>query len=138
VKSGKLYQHNVSGSYNNFYGTQYRSKIALVCNKDNTVKEFQTVAVEGSQPEWSHFRTEEPFEQSSDLIASDFENKEGVYYSPVYRDRLTPNASSFTQAQISGDEMRTKALRCMVQWNSNQLIYFRTISFGYNQSTGHY
>jgi hypothetical protein len=139
LKGGKLYQHNVSGSYNNFYGNQYRSKIALVCNDENTVKEIQTIAVEGTTPEWVHIRIEEPCEQSSDLVASDFDVKEGVNYAAVLRDRLSQNVSGTVEDKLfKGDLIRGKAILLLVQWAKGTNANFRMISIGYNNSTGHY
>jgi hypothetical protein len=139
-KAGRLYKHNISGTYNRFYGTAYRSKVMTVFNKANTVKEAQSLAIEGSLPEWVHFRSEQPDVQSTDLIATDFTPKEGVYYAALYRDRLSPNITGSTdQKQLSGDPMRTKALLTLIQFGSeDQIKYVRLVSLGYNESTGHY
>ncbi len=139
VKSGKLYKHNVSGSYNTFFGTQHRSKLATVCNDANEIKEFQSIAIEATKPEWVHARSEDPYEQSTDLVGGDFENKEGVYYASLFRDRLSPNISgSVEDKQFAGDVMRTKALLMLIQWGVGVNAGFRMISVGYNNSSGHY
>jgi hypothetical protein len=134
-KNGILYRHGASG-FNTFYGQTYKSSIAFVCNKDNTVKEFLSLALEGSTPDWVHLRTEVPYEQSTDLTTQDFTLQEGVCYAPILRDRLTPDATSFVMGQISGDKIRSKAMLIFLQWS--QIDYFRTATIGYNQSSGHY
>lgn len=135
-KNGQLFQHGASG-YNNFYGVQYRSKIMFVCNAGNTVKEFKSIALEcGAAPEWVHIRSEFPYEQSTDLISSDFDQKEGVFYADILRDRLSPIAGTTEQKQISGYLMREKAVRILIQFSGSS--WLRLVTVGYNQSTGHY
>lgn len=140
LKNGKLYLHNAGTTFNNFYGTPYRSKIAISLNKDNVVKEFRAISIESSEaPEWVHFRSEYPYEQSTDLIATDFISREGIFDGGIMRDRLTPNSSGYDMAQVSGDLIRSQAIYSLIQFNNpNTLIWFRQATVGYNQSSGHY
>jgi hypothetical protein len=139
IKNGKLYKHGVSGSYNTFYGVQHRSRIAFVCNDQNVIKEGRVLSLESALPEWVHIRSEEPYEQSTDLVVGDFEAKEGVYYSAILRDRLSPNVSGTAyDKQFAGDLMRGKALLVLVQWGKGVQANFRMASIMYNVSSGQY
>jgi hypothetical protein len=137
-KDGVLYKHNETTSYNNFYDATYRSKLAIVCNQDNVIKEFTNISIEASEaPEWLHIRSEYPFEQSSDLIDTDFADKEGIFYASFLRDRLSPAVTgTASHKQMVGDRVRTQALLVLLQFNNSSQIYFRTATIGYNISTG--
>lgn len=106
-KSGFPYVHN-SSTYNTFYGQGYDSSIAFAHNDaGNVTKVYQAVIVEGDTPDLLHVRTEVPNVQSTDLRSSDFSNAEGVKYSNLYRDRLSPNVTgSYDQKMYKGDNIR--------------------------------
>ena len=113
-KDGKLYVHD--GTNNSFYAQTYDSIIALAhSDAGNQVKEYRAIAVEGDKPDRVHVRTEVPYIQSSDLIAADFTVREGVNYSQLYRDRLSPNASgTYDQKLFTGDVIRGELAKMMV------------------------
>jgi hypothetical protein len=139
-KNGVLYRHNAEGVYNTFFGVPVKSRLMIVSNAEpSKVKIFDTVSVEGSsQPSWTHFRTEHPYEQSSDLVSDDYVSKEGVYYASILRDRLTPGANSAVEGLYTGDEMRGSVLKVLLEWaDTDKLIYVRAINIGFSYSTGH-
>jgi hypothetical protein len=106
-KSGMPYVHN-SATYNTFYGQAYDSAVAFVHNDaGNITKVYHGVSVEGDTPDLLHVRTEVPNVQSSDLRSTDFSNAEGVKYSSLYRDRLSPNVTGSADVKMyKGDNMR--------------------------------
>lgn len=105
-KDGKPYIHD--GTYNTFYGKTFDTILSGVHNTDgNTVKVYNNVAVEGDTPNRMHFRTEVPNVQSSDLVDSEFSVREGVSYSDILMDRLSPNTTgTFEQKLFKGDRVR--------------------------------
>ena len=105
-KSGYPYIHD--GIYNTFYGQAYDSVLAFAhSDAGNVTKVYHGVGIEGDTPDLLHIRTEVPNVQSSDLRAVDFANAEGVKYSSIYRDRLSPNTTGTADEKLyKGDNMR--------------------------------
>jgi hypothetical protein len=131
-RGGKPFIH--TGPYNTFYGQVFDSVVALAHSEaGNTVKTYQSVAIEGDTPDRMHFRTEVPYVQSSDLVASEFTNKEGVKYAGVLRDRLSPNATgTFNDKVMTGDVVRgehVKAMTVMTAANTKKEIKFIDLQF---------
>lgn len=138
-KNGVLYKHNATG-YNAFYGNAVTSRLMLVSNGEpSKVKVFDTISIEGNkQPSWTHFRTEHPYEQSSDLMSDDYADKEGVYYAAILRDRLTPGIATALESLYTGDDMRGSTMKVLLEWeDTDKLIYVRAINIGFSFSTGH-
>jgi hypothetical protein len=106
-RSGYPYIHN-SASYNTFYGQSYDSALAFVHNEaGNIIKSYLAISVEGDVPSLMHVRTESPNVQSTDLRSTDFEIKEGVKYSALLRDRLSPNVTgTYSQKIYTGDRIK--------------------------------
>jgi len=131
-KNGMPYVHD--GAYNRFFGQTYDSVIASVHNEGgNTVKTYKSVAVEGDTPTRMHFRTEKPYVQSSDLVQGEFDVREGVSYSEVKRDRLSPNASGTYDAKLlKGDPVRGEVCKFMyisTQPSTQKSIKFIDVNF---------
>lgn len=116
-KNGYPYVHN-SSTYNQFYGVNYDSVVAFVHNDaGDLTKVYESISIEGDTPDIVHVRTEVPDVQSSDIRggalnrqtmqAGDFRVNEGVNYSAILRDRLSPNsAGTADQKLYKGDPMR--------------------------------
>jgi len=136
-KNGMPYIH--SGANNTFFGRRDDSHLAIVhSDAGNQIKVYRSLAVEGDKPDHVHLRTEIPYVQSSDLVAGDFAVKEGVNYAPVYRDRLSPNATgTYSQKLFTGDTVRG-------EWTKVQIVYLsptnrkdiKFINIDFDQSTG--
>lgn len=140
-KNGNLYQHNDPNSFNNFYGVQQKSRIMFVSNQLPTKpKVYNNIAVEANLiPSFSYFMSIYPYVQSSDLIDSDYETKEGIFYAAIYRDKLSPQfLHNFPVALISGDKMRTTALRIMLEFSAvTTPVQLKFATIGYSVSEGH-
>lgn len=136
--NGVAYIHN--GENNNFFGQTQDSIISFAHNEaGNTIKTYETLAIEGDRPDRVHIRTEIPNEQSSDLIASDFEYKEGVLYSPIYRDRLSPNIDGTPEMKLlKGDRMRGELAKFQVVFSQPiNVKELKFVNINYDQSRGH-
>ena len=81
-KNGNLYRHNVNATRNNFYGTQYTSKIQSVFNDlplEN--KLFKTLNLEGDDSWEAYMRTD--IQDSGYIDDAWFEKKEGAWFAFV-------------------------------------------------------
>lgn len=135
---GTPYIH--AGVQNTFYGNVYDSVVAISHSEaNNIVKTYRAAAVAGTNPDRMHFRTEDPNVQSSDLVGSEFVIKEGLNYSAVYRDRLSPNVTgNFNQKLNTGDPVRGEVLKSMVVYESaNTPKEVRHIGIEFSVSRGH-
>ncbi len=96
-------------------------------------KLYQSLAIQSNKkPSFVHLRSEVPYEQSSDIIDTDFTIKEGINYAPVRRDRLSPSVTgSVDLKQSKGDKMITAALKILVDFPAtNDLVTVKEVSVG--------
>lgn len=138
-KNGFPYVHN-SSTYNQFYGESYDSAIAFVHSDTGSItKVYENISFEGDTPDLVHVRTEVPNLQSSDIRSSDFRNNEGVKYSPIYRDRLSPNASgTYDQKLYTGDPIRGEfGLFQGVFFTPSTSKLWKFVNIGFIPSRGH-
>jgi hypothetical protein len=138
-KSGMPYIHS-SSTFNSFYGVSYDSALAFVHNDaGNSIKSYTNIFFEGDTPDLLHCRTEVPNVQSTDLVAADFEVKEGVKYAALLRDRLSPNKTgTYSEKIYKGDRMRGEVALFQGVFftpSTNKLLKFAGIVF--NPSKGH-
>ncbi len=115
-KDGCLHIHN-QGQPANFYGVQNKAQFMYV-NNPGGLRTFYSLALEANKtPSFVHFRTEDPYIQSSDFVRDDFTPKEGILYSSLYRDRLSPNVTGTPiERQMKGDRMFGKSLLIMLEY----------------------
>jgi hypothetical protein len=141
LKDGNLYQHNQTNSYNNFYGTQYSSKIMVIANQLPTKpKTYNNVSVEGNKvPDFVYFYNNYPYIQTSDLIATDFRDLEGVFYATLFRNKIIPTNSGFTtDGLLTGEYMRNVAMKILFQFEAiDTPLELKYLNIGYTLSRGH-
>ncbi len=136
-KNGNLYIHN--GAYNSFYGSAADTIMVGMHNDNgNSIKVYDSVALEGDSPRMVHFRTEDPNVQSTNLLSSELVDKEGVKYSPILRDRLSPNVTgTYDQKMWKGDKLRGEVCKFTVIYspagNATELEF---VNIGFNSSNG--
>lgn len=138
IKAGKLYIHNQAAQAD-FYGTQYKAYI-MYPTAPGGINTFTTIGLECSlKPNFVHIRTENPYTQSTDLIAKDFTTKDGVHYAPFFRDRLSPNNSgTYLQKQMIGDKIFGKSLLIMLEFDvSASQLQLQFSNIGYSLNSGH-
>ena len=95
---GRMYTHDTNNTRNNFYGTQYNSKITVSSTVNpSLVKSYESISLEGNAP-WSSVFTNT--DQSSSILVGAFEKRERNYYAHINRDTLnsTSNMLSIGQA----------------------------------------
>ena len=161
-KSGELWKHNVNATRNNFYGTQYVSRMVSISKQvPSAVKVFQSIAIEGdTPPSFAHFRTESKYMdrtsagaiptnptyseylQSSDLNDTDFRQYEGVYYAGLYRDRLEPSPSSYVATtydsnMITGEKLINQFMLFTLEFDNTSKLKVRFADVGFNVQRGH-
>lgn len=138
-KNGKLYLHNQDNQCQ-YYGVQYQPAVMNISNQQPTKpKSYNNFASESNQqPVFVYVMSLYPYVQSSDLDSSDFENLEGIWYAPIYRNKLDPAfGNNYPYALISGEKMRTTALYAMSQWNATTgIVSVKFINLGYTLSIG--
>lgn len=138
-KQGNLYRHNNPGNYCQYYGVQYTPAVMDLSNQQlNKPKVYNNFSVEANlPPSRVYFMTRYPFVQVSDLVSTDLVPKEGIWYAPIYRNKLDPAFTSPTAALIAGEKMRTTALYIMTQWDATKgLVQAKFLNIGYTPSLG--
>lgn len=141
-KYGRLYLHNqTSAGYNNFYGIQYTSRIMFVANAQPTKpKVYNSISIDGNiRPSLTYLRSEQPYEQASDLLDFDYRETEGMLYANIYRNKIVPTATGYdTNGLTTGEKMRTPALKVMLEFPvTNKQLQLRFVNIGYQDSIGH-
>lgn len=102
-KSGQLYTHNTNIVYNNFYGIQGVSEVHVPSNEaPSNEKVFKSVSEESTDV-WVCDEILTQNGQKTNLIASDFELIENIFYASLWMDENTPNISN---PLIEGDPLR--------------------------------
>ena len=114
-KNGGLWRHNENTIYNIFYGIGNSSKLEVYCNEyESNVKVFEAIAQE-SKHAWNvtvetPVTIQNPFGQHTELYSSNFEMREGFFYSEILKDDYTPNIvagqSFLPNARFEGNPMR--------------------------------
>ena len=131
---GKLYVHNSNPIHNNFYGTQYTSKINTVSNENaKNIKVFRAMSYESNLP-WSAplitipANSQYKLGMQSRLKAGKFINKEGVYYSEFLKDLNSPGFATEIEALIDGRDLRGKVLEMVLESDNTE----HTVLFSLN------
>jgi hypothetical protein len=139
-KYGQLYVHNDTDSYCNYYGIQYKSRVMFIANQQpEHDKVYDNMSVEVNMlPTLTYFMSLSPFRQVSNLQDFDWQQRESVLYSQIYRNILTPSATGLKpNGLITGEKMRTYALRVMLEFTVNQTpVELRFTNIGYQFSLG--
>ncbi len=114
-KNGALYKHNTNAVYANYYGVQYKPLLWFYCNvAPSNVKVFEAISLE-SLDAWAMtletpISDENPAGQTTVLLDTNFDLKEGIWYSDILKNDNTPNIVAFPvllpNARFEGDIMR--------------------------------
>lgn len=161
-KDGGLWKHDTNNTRNNFYGTQYVSRVSSISKEaPSAIKTFSNISVEGNvPPSFTHFRTESKYMdrdssgnipasptysdyiQSSDLSDSEFRQLEGVYYAGILRDRLQPAPSSYDEDtyntnMMSGQKLTNQFMLFTLEFDNTSKVSVRFANIGFNAQRGH-
>ena len=132
--NGEIYVHNSNAVHNNFYGTQYTSKINTVSNESaKNIKVFRAMSYESNFP-WSAplitipANSQYKLGMRSRLKAGKFISKEGVYYSEFLKDLNSPGFATEIEALIDGRDLRGKVLEIVLESDNTE----HTVLFSLN------
>jgi hypothetical protein len=149
--NGAMWWHNQGPGYDNFFGQQYDTRVAKVLNSVVPVAKYiESISVEANlRPDYSHLQTEysNPYGtpgsmviQSTDLYATDFHFKNGVWYSTYFFDRLTPPVSTpqgYNNNLYTGDKMRGQYGFIFLQYITvNYNLVLNAANIGFIQAPG--
>lgn len=141
-KDGMMYLMNENTtSFNNIFGVYYPQRICFSANIEPTQpKDLMGIAVEGNAaPKFTVGYADYEFEQITDLTENEFTNKEGIFYSEFYRDRLTPSIDgTVVEKLLNGDFVKNVAPKIMCEfrtYNTKLIINFVDIAVDF--SAGH-
>ena len=133
--------HNSQTAFANFYGVQYKSRIMIVSNDTPaTPKVYNHLGIVANlTPSLTYFRSEFPYVQGSDLLANEYDDREGVLYAFIFNDKLTLRAvPGYSNGLISGEKMRTSALRILFEFDTlTTALSFKFVNLFYAISKGH-
>jgi hypothetical protein len=133
-KDGKIYLHNQTSLYNNYYGVSWPTELEVVSNESaSNVKVWESVSLESTQP-WEMYDAETPNNQKTIILLTDFENKENIYYAYMRNDINTPNV---VDPIINGDVMRDVTLLAKFRNSSQSFVKIFAINFQYIISNLH-
>ena len=117
-RDGALYEHNISSTRNNFYGSQYNSEVWVHFNKEPVLLKVYNVLETTSVglwycPDTDSIVIERPIGMQSRLILGKFKKQEGIYRSEFMRDMLSGGSTPtrfnlFNGRQLRGQEMTIK------------------------------
>lgn len=140
-KNGQLYLHNSITSQCVFYGAQERAKIMFLSNLFPEVpKSYNNMTVQANmKPVFTYVYNDYPYQQSSDLIADDYKSLEGVFYSPIYRNKLIPTSTGYNiNGLLTGEKMRSESLKILMEFDvSQKQLELRFVDIGFSISQGH-
>jgi hypothetical protein len=80
-----------------------------------------------------------PYQQSSDLLDSDFSDVEGLWYASILRNKLVPTSDGFnTDGLLTGEVMRNVNMMFMVEYSpTTKPLQLRFIQISFATSRGH-
>jgi len=127
-KSGKLYLHNTNAIEANFYGTQYYGEVWCIMNANpSNVKVFEAISEETNDA-WECYSITTPNGQETNLLTSDFQEKENLQYAPLWFDVNTPNV---TNPLLNGDPMRDTTFLCKFRRTNTDYNKIFAVNFNY-------
>ena len=132
-----------SASRNKFFGVTSPSKIAVVLNAPpESVKVPEAISVESDEvPTHVYIQNLRPYQQQTDIDSTEFREREGVFYAPVLRDRLTGDAQTDEQYianLLSGEKIRGQYIQiALIMDYPDDDFEVNAINVKFNISSGH-
>lgn len=127
-------------SFNTIFGIEYPQRICIAANTNpSVIADLFNIALECNLiPNYSVAYTKLPDEQITDLVESDYVNKEGVQVAEWFRDRLSPNQTGTAEDKMyKGDVFKSNVPLIQLEFSiyDKQLILF-SINLGFEVSIG--
>jgi hypothetical protein len=137
-KSDNIWKHHSGSVYNNFYGTQYDSRVTFVSNPDVAVdKSFDSISLD-SDSAWDVLAITNELGQNTDLIESEFELDDNQYYSELKRDKNTPSdLLNGKPALLEGSPIQSKNVEVTLRKSGSTLQKINAVYLGYSLLSGH-
>lgn len=143
-KNGSLWVHNQYTEYNRFYDTIYPSRIMFVSNEAATKqKVYNNITVQANmKPDFTYLYNDFPYLQTSDLLDTDYREFEGIYYAPIYRNKIVPTNTGYTtDGLLTFEKMRNTAMKIMLEFNLAKNNFtpaeLKFVDIGFDISNGH-
>jgi len=133
-KDGQLWKHNTNPLQANFYGTQHNAEIWTICNAEASNEKTLEAISEETNDAWSIYEITTPNNQTTNLIESDFQEKENMQYAAVWRDENTPNVIN---PLIEGDVMRDRTFLAKLRYNPTEYNKIFAVNFKFIVSNLH-
>lgn len=137
--SSGMWEHSASGTYNNFYGSQYSSEISGIINAEpSQEKILHSIYTESSSP-WG-FPSITSYRAGRDnqetlLVESAFTRRGNEFSADVKRNKYTPGLS-IGQALARGDLMIGRNFSFTATNSDDELAELYFVNFIYNHSAG--
>jgi len=139
-KDGSLWLQDSNSLRNNFFGVQYNSQIQPIVNEGpKNMKAYRAIVVESNEA-WSCPKITIPANSKyingmeTRITKSRFINKEGIFYSEIPKDTLTPGFATQLEALINGRDMRGKILNILFQNDDTSEVVFFSFNVKSNLS----
>jgi hypothetical protein len=113
IKNGQLYKHNVEGSFNNFYDTQFKSEVKTIFNDESSLdKIYKTLVLESSGSWKATLKTNYT---ESHIKSNEFNQRESRWFAYMRKNEAETDLHSATQGigeiqDISGLEIEFGAI----------------------------
>ena len=113
LKDGHLWKHTLEGTYNNFYGVQYSSKVKFPVSSVG-VKTYHTIALHSNKvlgTTQDGITTE--LGNVTDLVTFDFDSREGIHYANKLRDAILDDKlkGRYIVIELTDEETNTQKLQ---------------------------
>jgi hypothetical protein len=140
IVSGGLFEFDKDSTINSFSGSVKDSFISIPYNDGaNNIKIFQAACIEGdTAPTTTYVETFIPNNQVTNMVSSDFVNREDMLYSEIFRDRVSPNATGTADEKMyTGDKMRGQYANMSLVWATPSNFVIRFVNANVKDSIGH-
>lgn len=141
--NGALWLHGSNSVYVNFYGTQYKPQLEMVCNQDPDITKILQIVEQISTTHWDCIDIATPQGQSSELLGlfdlstpnsypQDFHQYDNTtFVGNVLRDKNTPAMQSSDYPLLNGDVIRSETFTVLMENNetTKQNLYFVNLMY---------
>lgn len=127
--NGNLYLHGDNNLCNNFYGTQYTSKLTHICNISPSKEKILMNVTTESKDIWTAIQITNPEGQQSNLVASDYKRITNAWCADVLRDINTPNIDPPKIPILHGDVMRSSVFSILMECTATSLTTMKFVNF---------
>jgi hypothetical protein len=139
-ESGGLFVFDKDSTINSLGGAVKDSFITFPVNEaPNNIKIYQAISVEGdTAPTSTYVETFTPNNQVTNMVASDYVNREDMLYTEILRDRVSPNVcGTADQKMYKGDKIRGQHANISMVWENPTNFNIRFINVNIKDSIGH-